>query len=354
MLQEIDELDQFRITVQQLEVCRGLILKGGEAHSRSALILLDHISEVILYRIMREEIERDEFTRKVLPQRYPPKKRSQIERVFHAKLDAVASVHHLPAVITTTLKILHGYRNAAQHQDKHNPAVLPVLARISLVATADLFARTAAGFKNRGIGGLSRPIEWLQPYGLDTGHVWYESVAKEIGRQLKRGVRPKLPLVNQSLATDISTRAEAVRNVLDEVFDGDVAAADRMLKWYEFLRARWDLESKLSEKVRALDHKIAAGRGDEVTREEYLAADQEFQTAYDKEFNEFVPRDSYKTLDRIQSQVSSLASQKNFHSALSLYRSLDQGLTSLEASTTRGYHDIESYAELMSDIERGK
>jgi len=110
------------------------------------------------------------------------------------------------------------------------------------------------------------------------------------------------------------------------------------------------LESKLS----GTRPQIAAGRGDEVTREEYLAADQEFQTAYDKEFSEFVPRDSYKTLDRIHSQVSGLVSQKNFHSALSLYGSLDQGLTSLEASTARGYHDIESYAEPHEYIERGK
>jgi len=59
-------------------------------------------------------------------------------------------------------------------------------------------------------------------------------------------------------------------------------------------------------------------------------------------------------LDRIQSQVSDFADQKNFRSALNLYESLDQELKSLEASTTRGYHDMESYAELMSDIERGK
>ena len=354
MLQEIDELDQFRITVQQLEVCRSLILKDGEAHCRSALILLDHISEVILYRIMQEELERDEFTRKVLPQRYATKKkRSEIQR-FPAKLAAVASVHHLPPLITTTLKILHNYRNAAQHKDKHNPAVLPILARISFVATADFFARTAAGFKNRGIGGLSRPIEWLKPYGLDTGYVWFESVAKEIDRQLTKGIRPRFAIIKQTLAADVSTRAKAVRNTLDEVFEGDVAAADRMLKWYEFRRDRWDLESKLSQRVRTLDHKIAAGRGNEVTREEYLAADEEFQTAYDKEFNEFMPRDSYQTLDRIQSQVSDFADQKNFRSALNLYESLDQELTSLEASTTRGYHDMESYAELMSDIERGK
>ena len=354
MLQEIDALDQFRITVQHLEVCRSLILLGGEAHCRSALILLDHVSEVILYRIMEEEIEKDEFTRKVVPPRYSPKQRRQLQRLFHAKLDTVARVYHLPALVTTTLKILHDYRNAAQHQDKHNPAVLPILARISFVATADFFARTAAGFRNRGIGGFSRQIEWLQPFGLDTGHIWFESVAKEIARQLKKGIRPKFAAVKQSLAADIRTRVVAVRNVLDEVFEGDVAAADHMLKWYEFRRVRWDLESKLSQKVRALNYKIAAGRGDEVTREEYRAADAEFQSAYDKEFNEFVPRDSYRNLDRVQSRIAEFARQKNFRSALSLYKSLDQELTSLESSTTLGYHDMESYAELMSDIERGK
>src|SRR2546426_644918 len=95
MLREVETLDQFRITVQQLEVCRNLILQGGEAECRGALILLDHVSEVILHRILQEEIEKDEFTRKVIPERYPPKKRTEIERVFHAKLDAVANVNHL-------------------------------------------------------------------------------------------------------------------------------------------------------------------------------------------------------------------------------------------------------------------
>ena len=55
MLQDIDELDQFRITVQHLESCRELILDGGEAQCRAALILLDHVSEVILFRIINSE-----------------------------------------------------------------------------------------------------------------------------------------------------------------------------------------------------------------------------------------------------------------------------------------------------------
>ena len=73
MLNEFDELDQFRITVQHLEVCRELILDGGEAKCRSALILLDHVCEVILFRIINEEYARDDYVRSVTPELYPPK-----------------------------------------------------------------------------------------------------------------------------------------------------------------------------------------------------------------------------------------------------------------------------------------
>jgi hypothetical protein len=81
MLHEIDELAQFRITVQHLESCRDLILDGGEARCRAALILLDHVSEVILYRIINDEYARDDVHRKVIPEKYPPKKRREIRGV---------------------------------------------------------------------------------------------------------------------------------------------------------------------------------------------------------------------------------------------------------------------------------
>src|SRR5207237_879229 len=95
--------------------------------------------------------------------------------------------------------------------------VLPILARIALVATADLFARTGAGFKNRGVGGSDEPLEWLKRYGLGNALLWFESIAKSIARQLKAGVRPRLPVVTHGLAADINTRVAAVREVLSEL-----------------------------------------------------------------------------------------------------------------------------------------
>jgi len=130
MLQDTGELDQFRITVQHLESCRELILEAGEARCRAALILLDHVSEVILYRIINQEYERDDMFRKVIPEKYPPKLRRQIRHSFRSKLEVVTKTHKLPVIVSNALIILHNYRNATYHHDKHNPGSKRSLERL--------------------------------------------------------------------------------------------------------------------------------------------------------------------------------------------------------------------------------
>lgn len=353
MLKDIDELDQFRISVQHLESCRDLILEGGEARYRASLILLDHVTEVILYRIINQEYERDDMFRKVIPEKYPPKLRSRIRHSFPAKLEVVASTHKLPVIVSKTLTILHNYRNATYHRDKHNPVVLPVLARIALVATADLLSRTAAGLGNRGVGGDS--VEWLQRYSLDDSPIWFETVARTIANELKRGIRPRLATVKKAFAADVQSRLEAIRNMLGELFpSGGSEEIDPMLKRYEFRRQRPELESTLSQEVRTLNYKIAAGHGDEVTREESEAAETEFQTAYEKQFNKFKTRCRYTDLGNIEDQLTSLRNEKNFRAALARYSTLDELLTSFEQSTYRCYVEAEWAGEMLADIERGK
>jgi hypothetical protein len=352
MLQDTDNLDQFRITVQHLESCRDLVLEGGEARCRAALILLDHVSEVILHRIINQEYERDDMFRKVVPEKYPPKLRSQIRRSLRSKLEVVTKTHKLPVIVSKALIILHDYRNATYHHDKHNPVVLPILARIALVATADLFARTAAGFSNRGLGG--RDVEWLQRYGLSDSPIWFETVARVIAKELKNDVRPRLSIVKKAFVADVQARLEAIRKMLGELFPSAGPEIDRMLKHYEFRRQRPELESTLSQKFRALNYKIAAGLGDEVTREDYEAAETEFRTSYEKEFENFKPSCLYTDLDRIQDQLAPLSSEKNFRASLALYSTLDKLLTSFEQATYRCYVEMEWAAEMQADIARGK
>jgi hypothetical protein len=353
MLQGIDELDQFRITVQHLESCRDLILDGGEARCRASLILLDHVSEVILYRIINHEYERDDMFRKVIPEKYPPRLRAQVKHSFRSKLEVVTKTHKLPVSVSKTLTILHDYRNATYHHDKHNPLVLPILARIALVATADLLARTAAGFGNRGFGG--HDVEWLQRYGLTDPPIWFETVARAIANELKRDVRPRLGTVKEAFVTDLQTRLEAVSEMLGELYPNRPSEeVDRMLKRFEFRRLRADLESTLSQKFRALNYEIAAGRGDDVALEDYEAAETEFRTAYEKQFEKFNPTCRHRDLECIRDQLKPLSDEANFRAAFIRYSTLDKQLTSFEQSTYRCYVEIEWAAEMQADIERGK
>jgi hypothetical protein len=354
MLQDVDELDQFRITVQHLESCRELILAGGEAKCRAALILLDHVSEVILYRIILEEFSRDDFERTVIPERYPPKKRAEIKRSFRAKLEVVAKTRKLPTMVPPTLNILHSYRNATYHRDKHNSAVLSTLARIAFIATADLFARTAAGFHNMGVGGKD-PVEWLERYGLGDSPIWFETVGKTIASQLKRDVRPRLAAVKKAFVADVQTRLEAIHKMLGELFpSGASEEIDRMLKHFEFRRRRPELESTLSQEFRTLNYRIAAGHGHEITREEYDAAETEFRTAYEREFEKFKQSCTYRDLEYTQDQLGPLGKEKHFRAALVRYSTLDNHLTSFEQSTYRCYIEMELAAEIQADIARGK
>jgi hypothetical protein len=355
VLQERDELDLFRITLQQLEICRQLILDSTEAKSRVALILLDNISEIILYRVVKEELAREDFLRPVVRDQYPLKKRRAIDRFFWAKLEIVTDIRRLPRAVSAALTILHSYRNAAYHRDTHNPAVLPILARIAFVAVADLLARTSAGMQSYAIGGHRKPIEWLRQYGLDTTFVQFDTASKSIARQLTKGIRPKLSSVRQSFEADVASRIQAVQVTLHELFPSrDVQNIDRMLKWYEFLRVFPEVQSKLSAGLRALTYKIAAGRGEEVTRDEYLKAEAHFRLELSRRLAQFSPRCKFDDLHEIQQELLLLTSENNFRDALVRYADLDARLDCFEQSVTSGYHEMECQAELEEGIARGK
>lgn len=223
-----------------------------------------------------------------------------------------------------------------------------------MVATADLFARTAAGFRNRGIGGQDG-VEWLQRYGITDSLIWFETVARAIAQHLKRGVRPRLATVKDAFIADVQTRLKAVRKMLNELFPtGDSKEIDQTLRRYEFRRQRPELESTLSRKFRALNYKIAAGHGDEVTREEYEAADAEFRTAYELRLANFHPTCRYRDIKSIRGELKLLKNENNFRAALVRYAILDKQLTSFEQSTYRFYVEVEWAAEMQADIERGK
>ncbi len=351
----MDELDQFRITVQQMEIARDLVLARAETGCRVALILLDNAGETMLYRIVQEEFESDAFTRAFVPERYPPKARREIDRLFAAKVKAVTTARRLPASVGATLLVLHAYRNAAYHRDSHNPAVLPLLARVALIAVADLFARTRGGIRTSGVGGYRKPMAWLQPYGFGETSVNLDVAARSIARKLKTRVRPTLPALVQGFASDIGSRISAVREVLtNRLAAPSEQEINRILKWFEFVYRNPDLESKLSEDYRALNYRIASGHGKEVTRDEYVDAEAKFRDGYRSAHEEYRPACMYAGLVAIETDVAKVNAAKDYRDAVQCYAALDARITTFEQVTFAARREIEYQSEMESDIRRGK
>jgi len=351
----VDEFDQFRITLQQLEIARDLLLSGDEAGCRVSLIVLDTVAEAILYRIVQTEFERDDFTRAFVPERYPPKTRRQIERVFAEKLEAVAKARRLPTSVVTTILILHGYRNAAYHRDTHNPVVLPLLARVALLAVADLFARTRGGIVIGAAGGYQQPLSWLEQYGFDNTFLEFNVAARSVGRQLKSRVRPALQVLINGFVVDLTSRIAAVRQVLtDKLPSPSEQETNRILKWFEFRHAHPDLESKLSVEYRTLNYKIAAGSGADVTRDEYVAAEETFRASYRSAHDRFEQRCTCAALASIEAAIPELQVSRNYRRALERYAALDEQVTTFEQITAAAHRQFEHDMEMESDMRRGK
>lgn len=85
-----------------------------------------------------------------------------------------------------------------------------------------------------------------------------------------------------------------------------------------------------------------------------MAAETEFRSAYDQQFESFKPTCIYEDLEGIQDQSERLRGGKNFRTALAHYATLDEQLTSFEESTSQAYIEMEWAAAMQADIARGK
>jgi hypothetical protein len=355
-LGELDDLEQFRLVVEQLEVCRDLVLADVAPKSRMALILLDNAAEVVLYRVSREALESDLFSRRIVPAAFSLKQRDAMKRFFEPKLDFAVSKYRLDATPVEMLRVLHRYRNAAVHRDTHNPTVIPILGRLAFLAVSQLFASTRGGVRSSMAGGYRKAIDWLASYGLAETFIDYEVAAKRIALQLRTGVEVSVQVAGEQLAKDLSERIHRIRQVLwsELPLGNDTMRIDDVLKRFEFREKSPDLEYILSEQYRSLAYKIGAGGGDDVSRDEFVAAEQAFHERYDAEFASYQPKLTCERLALLAESIGSLRQEPGLDKLLMAYARDDEALTWYERAVYAARQSYEAQVQMEIDIRRGK
>jgi len=161
-----EELDDFELVVEQLEEAARLASIDSPLKCRRALILLDNLAEILIYRFCRERYREDFAFVHALP---PKLSRSRWFEVLDGYPERLNACHSKFDLINRTdwpiLRIGHRYRNASYHRDFHNKAALTILAKLMQEAVCRLFSSVHAN--GRSVGeSLYERTGFLAPYGL--------------------------------------------------------------------------------------------------------------------------------------------------------------------------------------------
>jgi len=349
-------VEQFRLLVEQLEVCRDLILTGTPVKARIALILLDNAAEVILFRLSERTLNSDTYLKWIQPERLSIKEKRILDRLFKAKLDLACSEHSIGEPTATILNILHSYRNAAFHRDTHNPAVVATLARVAFKAVSGLFAHTRAGIELSASGGRDEAeMEWLTKYGLEKRFIDYEKAAHVIAKQLAIKGQPSLDTVREHLTSDIHSRIMAIRQLIqDELPWKSREELDPVLKWFEFRDAEPELEDRLSLQYRNVVYKITAGQQVDIKPDELRTLEAKFRAEYEKRLEVYQQHISFDEIGRLEDRIREISEAVSFSSLLQNYYEIDCTLSTLEQYLYLAFQEWDRAVQLETDIMMGK
>ena len=326
-----DETDAFRQTLEQLQVCAELINSDSPTRAKIAIILSDNVAEIIMHRLWKDIFELDDYINWIVPRQYPLPKKRKIDRYYASKIEELDQESSVSEDIAKTLLICHKYRNAAYHRDQHNPSVAKIISVAIFHAVCDLFKEKTAGMRTSMVGGFNEPLNWLEEYGLKNTFIHFADASSKIADSLKRKVHIEMAEATGTFKADINNRISAILSLIKNKLPWKRSdELDPILKIHEFKECYPGLEDDLSKEYRALLYRIAAGKGDEVSREQYIALKEKYKREYQTKIVAFKQSTSYSTLMTVKKTAKNIDSADNLYTLLNIYYSCDEPLTKFE------------------------
>lgn len=352
---EDSEIDQFKLIVEQLELCKKLFKAQSKSKVRFAIILLDNAAETMMYRICREQFSWDEFLGRVFPVRFSIKDRNKVFRYFDEKVDLLKKEKVIPEADAVVLSIAHKYRNEMFHRDTHNTATISTIARLLFHSVAKLFLRTHAGLKGKiyaqGIG----PSKWWHTRGVTRNFFEYPTVAETIYRSLTQQEKLSLPSVRRVLKNDLARRLNYLHHLFEDVFFLKTARQiNSLMKRYKFMEEKQNVVEDLMRELRSLNHKIGVEKRTDVDRDYYFLVERNTKLNIEKEMRIFKTSPASSVMNKARLSQLRIQRSKTLAGVLKIYHVADTAVRSLERGAFHAHEDYESAIQLEVDRRRGK
>ncbi len=365
------DLRQIDLFAEQLDLTAALVRAGGLARGRIALVAIDNLAEVLLYRHLQFTFGASEEMGRLTAQRYDRRARERLRQDFDRRVTLAATEHTgtfswsypkpiLDRVDATIFRVAHRYRNGVYHEDRHNAALLDPLTRLYLAAVGRAWCRAqpevSMGGNERQLRGLNYISRHAQAGGLALPHA-----VVALSSELLGGLEVAPRTLATRLAADLERRAagtdEARRKLVRR---GLVASAHAdMLRAAELRYVhRADPELvRLQEEASEVLGQLVAQPDDapaEDLQERFVAAENGQRERIDALRADFRPKLSLGTAASIRKSAKQLREVRDIDRLLSRYEARDERLRLLESCLAwldRSWDQMVTHEE---EVARGK
>jgi hypothetical protein len=337
-----------------------------------ALVAIDNLAEVLLYRHLQFTFEASEEMGSRLPlPRYAQRDRDRLRQDFDRRVSLAMTKHEGPFtfaypepvldhVDATTFRVAHRYRNGVYHEDRDNQALLDPLARLYLSAVGRAWCRAQPAMS---MGGLAERLSEL-PHVARTangGLVSLPYAVEAIADELLQNVEVDPRDLAQRLATDLLQRADGTDAARRELVRCGLAADahSEMLRAAELRhlhRADPELVRLQEEASGILGQLVAQADGLPVDdlRARFQSAEAEQRERIVELRSTFRPRLNLATASSTRKAAQRLRQLRDLDRLLTHYEVHDDRLRLLEGCLAWIDREWDQLVNMEEEIARGK
>lgn len=366
------DLERFALVAEQLAVCRELLASGSVPKARMAIILLDQLADALIFRRceLAYSIWDDRTWLRQHHPRYGRAEKNRARRNFGRRIE-IAQVldRHFPGnpedpMIrdgdAAILRIAHRYRNLAHHRDRHNPRVMPVLARVLFRAVINMWIRgyrqgsavAHSGIRARlaevGIEGLGSSSD---PAGFSQRDEWLNF--REDAVRVHTALLPEVEIEDENvrlvLAVDLNDRIGELLSGIDYLPDGR-ERMNGLVEWFQF----WDThgsDDELIEMEAARDvvgRLVAEGESRRAEIEaEVTAANARYLTRLETLRREWNPKPATDVIANANTATGKLMDNQTLEESLLLYEPVDRDLDGVERVIRDAIYQFDEWVNMQ-------
>ena len=343
------EMRYYQTVVEQLDRAASELATDHPINNRLALILIDNATELIVHRLCKHHLAKDEMFRGLLKAHQSEYVMTENQRIkangkdLKGKLKVLGLMGDLNLKERKFISHAHSYRNELYHVGLAHDEIIRAIAGQYYLFCCDLFARTGnASVWRCSVSSNDKYTEDVRRYfPMRGGQIDISNVDDEIiAEKLRCALPAKMPNLAETLSESAQLSIGAIMDGFEFLTEDNPRGLDKD-EILELVQWQRDLANALE------CAKVDGHWADPAYLSEYLREERKLKATWKQRHNS-VPHDKWR------SRAQAVGGETDPLVAMELYQSLRHDMSYLEEAIDSAANELDRWIQMEIDRMRGK